>query len=255
MPESSPDEPFRDSKLTRILQSSLGGNARTAVVCCASPASSFVEHSISTLRFGSRALRVQCKAVVNEVDGDEALLHRHRSQIQRLRARLSTLDLLPMSGDGNDDDECNSDNRRAAHEKSLAEKLGEQDVLKAKLSEKLAKLQTLILTATSASATGSVGGGAQWSAAPRAALRRAKSLGPDVSSSSSSLALSTGATTVTSFDDASGARDVLAPADDAFFRAQRAQRRYEALQTQVRAQITVLYSFTLAMHLVLPLHI
>jgi len=44
--------PFRDSKLTRILQSSLGGNSRTAIICNVGPAAQDREHTVSTLRFG-----------------------------------------------------------------------------------------------------------------------------------------------------------------------------------------------------------
>ncbi|KAI9169913.1 hypothetical protein LWI28_019433 [Acer negundo] len=45
--------PYRDSKLTRILQDALGGNSRTALLCCCSPSSSNATESLSTLRFGT----------------------------------------------------------------------------------------------------------------------------------------------------------------------------------------------------------
>ena len=47
--------PYRDSKLTRILQNALGGNSRTVVVCCCSPGPSSARETLSTLRFGDRA--------------------------------------------------------------------------------------------------------------------------------------------------------------------------------------------------------
>lgn len=59
--------PYRDSKLTRILQPSLGGNAKTAIICNVTPAAQHVDESHSTLRFASRAKRVVNNAVVNEV--------------------------------------------------------------------------------------------------------------------------------------------------------------------------------------------
>ncbi len=59
--------PYRDSKLTRILQPSLGGNAKTAIICAMTPALCHAEESHSTLRFASRAKRVVNNAVVNEV--------------------------------------------------------------------------------------------------------------------------------------------------------------------------------------------
>jgi centromeric protein E len=83
--------PFRDSKLTRILQSSLGGNSRTAVIVCCSPALSNTEHTVSTLRFGTRAVKIRNKAVINEVEGDQALIHRHHTQMEQLRYRLSEM--------------------------------------------------------------------------------------------------------------------------------------------------------------------
>lgn len=62
--------PYRDSKLTRILQHSLGGNARTAIVCTLSPALSHVEQSRNTLLFATRAKEVTNNAQVNMVTSD-----------------------------------------------------------------------------------------------------------------------------------------------------------------------------------------
>lgn len=59
--------PYRQSKLTRILQLSLGGNARTAIICTMSPALSHVEQSRSTLSFASCAKEVVTTAQVNMV--------------------------------------------------------------------------------------------------------------------------------------------------------------------------------------------
>merc|ERR1711957_1038594 len=53
--------PFRDSKLTRILQPALGGNTRTAIVCCITQASQHVEETNSTLGFASRAKLISNK--------------------------------------------------------------------------------------------------------------------------------------------------------------------------------------------------
>ena len=59
--------PYRDSKLTRILQSSLGGNARTAIICTMSPAISHVEQTRNTLSFATSAKEVTNNAQVNMV--------------------------------------------------------------------------------------------------------------------------------------------------------------------------------------------
>ena len=51
--------PYRDSKLTRLLRDSLGGNSRTAMVVCCSPEPAHAPESLSTLRFGERAKRIE----------------------------------------------------------------------------------------------------------------------------------------------------------------------------------------------------
>mmetsp|Transcript_19 Transcript_19/g.32 ORF Transcript_19/g.32 Transcript_19/m.32 type:complete len:797 (-) Transcript_19:150-2540(-) len=76
--------PYRDSKLTRMLQESLGGNARTWLVINVSPSSFNAQETLSTLRFGSRAKAIQNKAVVNQartVEELEALLQKAEKAI------------------------------------------------------------------------------------------------------------------------------------------------------------------------------
>ena len=62
--------PYRDSKLTRILQNSLGGNARTAIICTMSPAQTHLEQSRNTLFFATQAKEVTNTAQVNMVNQD-----------------------------------------------------------------------------------------------------------------------------------------------------------------------------------------
>ncbi|CAL0331903.1 unnamed protein product [Lupinus luteus] len=80
--------PFRDSKLTRILQSSLGGNARTAIICTMSPARSHVEQSRNTLLFASCAKEVVTNAQVNVVVSDKALVKQLEKEVSRLESEL-----------------------------------------------------------------------------------------------------------------------------------------------------------------------
>ena len=80
--------PYRDSKLTRILQPALGGNARTAIICAVTPAAPHVEETHSTLRFACRAKRVVNNATVNEVLSDAAVLKRQAREIEELRGIL-----------------------------------------------------------------------------------------------------------------------------------------------------------------------
>ena len=81
--------PYRDSKLTRILQPSLGGNAKTAIICNITPAAVHQEESHSTLRFACRAKRVVNNAMVNEVLSDAAVLKRQAKEIEELRKVLA----------------------------------------------------------------------------------------------------------------------------------------------------------------------
>ena len=76
---------FRDSKLTRILQPSLSGNARMAVICCATPSELFLEETRSTLQFASRAKLVKTNAQVNEVMDDRSLIRRLQQELAAAR--------------------------------------------------------------------------------------------------------------------------------------------------------------------------
>ncbi|KAL3637460.1 hypothetical protein CASFOL_018628 [Castilleja foliolosa] len=80
--------PYRDSKLTRILQMSLGGNARTAIICTMSPACSHVEQSRNTLLFAGCAKEVTTKARVNVVMSDRALVMHLQKELARLESEL-----------------------------------------------------------------------------------------------------------------------------------------------------------------------
>nr|CAG8467052.1 13492_t:CDS:10 [Entrophospora candida] len=80
--------PFRDSKLTRILQSSLVGNARISVICTISPSSLNLEESVNTLKFASRVKEVVTKAQTNTLIDDKALIKKYRMEIEELKAQL-----------------------------------------------------------------------------------------------------------------------------------------------------------------------
>ena len=64
--------PYRDSKLTRILKDSLGGNTKTFMIACISPSSLFYEETLNTLTYASRARSIKNKQVRNilEVEVD-----------------------------------------------------------------------------------------------------------------------------------------------------------------------------------------
>ncbi|KAL2651860.1 hypothetical protein R1flu_019988 [Riccia fluitans] len=81
--------PYRDSRLTFLLQESLGGNAKLAMICAISPASSCRSETLSTLRFAQRAKAVQNKAVVNEENASDVNLL--REQIRQLKDELKRM--------------------------------------------------------------------------------------------------------------------------------------------------------------------
>ncbi|KAF5188239.1 Kinesin-like protein nack2 [Thalictrum thalictroides] len=78
--------PYRDSKLTRILQPSLGGNSRTAIICTMSPALSHIEQSRNTLSFATSAKEVTNSAKVNMVVAEKQLVRQLQNQVARLEA-------------------------------------------------------------------------------------------------------------------------------------------------------------------------
>ncbi|KAF7810834.1 kinesin-like protein KIN-7E isoform X1 [Senna tora] len=81
---------YRDSKLTRLLQPCLGGNARTAIICTLSPARSHVEQTRNTLLFATCAKEVTTKAQVNVVMSDKALVKQLQKEVARLESELRT---------------------------------------------------------------------------------------------------------------------------------------------------------------------
>ncbi|KAI9793780.1 MAG: Kinesin heavy chain [Piccolia ochrophora] len=112
--------PYRDSKLTRILQESLGGNSRTTLIINCSPSSYNDAETLSTLRFGVRAKAIKNKAKINaELSPAElkALLKKAQTQVTTFESYVSTLQeevqqwrsgesvpkerwALPLSGEG-----------------------------------------------------------------------------------------------------------------------------------------------------------
>ncbi|KAK4295819.1 hypothetical protein Pmani_031640 [Petrolisthes manimaculis] len=80
--------PYRDSKLTRLLQDSLGGNSKTIMVANIGPASYNYDETITTLRYANRAKNIKNKPKVNE-DPKDAILREYQQELARLKAQLT----------------------------------------------------------------------------------------------------------------------------------------------------------------------
>ncbi|KAK3101800.1 hypothetical protein FSP39_006442, partial [Pinctada imbricata] len=122
--------PYRDAKLTRLLQDSLGGNAKTVMVANIGPASYNYDESLSTLRYANRAKNIKNKPKINE-DPKDALLREFQEEIARLKAHLDKKggpkkgkkkrrhrknadgEIISESDDDEDEEETNPDDEEA----------------------------------------------------------------------------------------------------------------------------------------------
>jgi kinesin family protein 3/17 len=79
--------PYRNSKLTRLLQDSLGGNTKTLMIAAVSPAADNYDETLSTLRYANRAKNIKNKPKINE-DPKDAMLRELQEEIKLLKAQL-----------------------------------------------------------------------------------------------------------------------------------------------------------------------
>ncbi|EKM79626.1 hypothetical protein AGABI1DRAFT_74724 [Agaricus bisporus var. burnettii JB137-S8] len=125
--------PFRNSKLTRMLQPSLSGNARISVVCTLNPDPGAIGESMSTLQFAKRIKNVHLHAQKKEVIDTEALIERYRKEIEDLTRRLAEREAeAPVRA------------RRLSAQEQLAETKAMRD-----LNNRIQQLTNLILTSES----------------------------------------------------------------------------------------------------------
>ena len=82
--------PYRESKLTRLLQDSLGGRTKTCIIATISPAKSNLEETISTLDYAFRAKNIRNKPQVNQLIDKKTLLREFVAEIERLKSELIT---------------------------------------------------------------------------------------------------------------------------------------------------------------------
>jgi centromeric protein E len=90
--------PFRDSKLTRLLQSSLSGQGRVSLICTVTPASSNSEETHNTLKFAHRAKRIEVQASQNKIIDEKSLIKKYQNEIRRLKEELEQLKMGIITG-------------------------------------------------------------------------------------------------------------------------------------------------------------
>ncbi|OSD08522.1 kinesin, partial [Trametes coccinea BRFM310] len=83
--------PYRDSKLTRLLQDSLGGNAHTLMIACVSPAEWNANETVNTLKYANRARNIKNHAVVNEKEEGWDDVEWLQGMVTRLRKELKSI--------------------------------------------------------------------------------------------------------------------------------------------------------------------
>lgn len=87
--ENSPHVPYRDSKLTRLLQDSLGGNSKTIMIANVGPSAYNYNETLTTLRYASRAKAIQNQPIKNE-DPQDAKLKEYQEEIERLKRLIGS---------------------------------------------------------------------------------------------------------------------------------------------------------------------
>ncbi|XP_058796802.1 kinesin-like protein Klp61F isoform X2 [Phymastichus coffea] len=87
--ERAPHIPYRESKLTRLLQESLGGRTKTSIIATISPANMNIEETLSTLDYAHRAKNITNRPEINQKLSKKALLKEYTEEIERLRRDLA----------------------------------------------------------------------------------------------------------------------------------------------------------------------
>ncbi|KAL1196909.1 Kinesin-like protein KIN-7L [Cardamine amara subsp. amara] len=130
--------PYRDSKLTRLLQSSLSGHGSVSLICTVTPASSNSEETHNTLKFAHRAKHIEIQAAQNKIIDEKSLIKKYQNEIHQLKKELEQLKqgIKPVSQlkDISEDDIV-----------LLKQKLEEEEDAKAALLGRIQRLTKLIL--------------------------------------------------------------------------------------------------------------
>ncbi|KAK1422173.1 hypothetical protein QVD17_25110 [Tagetes erecta] len=144
--------PYRDSKLTRLLQSSLSGHGRVSLICTVTPASSNTEETHNTLKFAHRSKHVEIKASQNKIVDEKSLIKKYQKEISSLKQELQQLKRGMMENSymmaPNQEDLVNIKLQLEAGQVKLQSRLEEEEQAKAALMGRIQRLTKLILVST-----------------------------------------------------------------------------------------------------------
>ncbi|XP_077231157.1 kinesin-like protein KIN-7D, mitochondrial isoform X2 [Tasmannia lanceolata] len=139
--------PYRDSKLTRLLQSSLSGHGHVSLICTVTPASSNMEETHNTLKFASRAKRVEIFASRNRIIDEKSLIKKYQSEISCLKQELEQLKKGMVAG-VNHDEIITLRQKLEEGQVKMQSRLEEEEEAKAALMSRIQRLTKLILVST-----------------------------------------------------------------------------------------------------------
>ncbi|XP_010416882.1 PREDICTED: kinesin-like protein KIN-7M, chloroplastic isoform X1 [Camelina sativa] len=148
--------PFRDSKLTRLLQSSLSGHGHVSLICTVTPASSSTEETHNTLKFASRAKRIEINASRNKIIDEKSLIKKYQKEISTLKVELDQLRRGVLVGVSHEELLSLKQQLQEGQVK-MQSRLEEEEEAKAALMSRIQKLTKLILVSTKNSIPGYLG--------------------------------------------------------------------------------------------------
>ncbi|KAK1423909.1 hypothetical protein QVD17_19220 [Tagetes erecta] len=139
--------PYRDSKLTRLLQSSLSGHGHVSLICTITPASSNMEETHNTLKFASRAKRVEIYASRNKIIDEKSLIKKYQREISVLKQELDQLRRGMLIG-VNPEEIMSLKQKLEEGQVKMQSRLEEEEEAKAALMSRIQRLTKLILVSS-----------------------------------------------------------------------------------------------------------
>ncbi|XP_072055595.1 kinesin-like protein KIN-7D, mitochondrial isoform X2 [Arachis hypogaea] len=139
--------PYRDSKLTRLLQSSLSGHGHVSLICTVTPASSNMEETHNTLKFASRAKRVEIYASRNKIIDEKSLIKKYQREISVLKLELDQLKKGMLVG-VNHEEILTLKQKLEEGQVKMQSRLEEEEEAKAALMSRIQRLTKLILVSS-----------------------------------------------------------------------------------------------------------